>query len=68
MVFTFLVLIKPLYIEFLLLVCVEIRGFYLSVSYETTVYKVNELYSPFLKFSALGLLQDNFETFRNYYI
>ena len=37
MVFTFLFLIKPLYIDFLLLVCVEIHYFYLSVSYKTKV-------------------------------
>ena len=37
MIFTFLFLIKPLYIDFLLLVCVEIHDFYLSVSYKTKV-------------------------------
>ena len=41
MTFTFLFLIKQLYIDFLLLVCVEIHDFYLSVSYKTTVYRLS---------------------------
>ena len=41
MVFTFLFLIKPLYIDFLLLMCVEIYGFYLSVSYKTNTCRLS---------------------------
>ena len=41
MIFTFLFLIKQLYIDFLLLVYVEIHDFYLSVSYKTTVYRLS---------------------------
>ena len=41
MIFTILFLIKPLYIDFLLLVYVEIHDFYLSVSYKTTVYRLS---------------------------
>ena len=41
MIFTILFLIKPLNIDFLLLVCVEIHDFYHSISYKTTEYRLS---------------------------